>query len=116
MHADSPFPRSDQPPAALLWGTSVKYHQEARGSQDNTRRQPHTVRDAHGCWTAAMRELRRTPSMRTSENAQNANFAITEFSEVRLCASGPRLLTTEAGGPLLYSPTTKKRTDLLLTE
>jgi hypothetical protein len=30
-----------------------------------------------------------------------------EFSEVRLCASGPRFLTTEAGGPLLYPPTTK---------
>jgi hypothetical protein len=29
------------------------------------------------------------------------------FSEVRLCASGPRFLTTEAGGPLLYPPTTK---------
>ena len=27
--------------------------------------------------------------------------------EVRLCASGPRLLTTEADGPLLYPPTTK---------
>src|SRR5829696_10184018 len=60
-------PRSDQPPAALLWGTSVKYHQEARGSQDNARRQPITARDAHGCWTAAMRELRRTPFWRTSE-------------------------------------------------
>jgi len=40
-------------------------------------------------------------------NRNSANFAVTEFSEVRLCASGPRLLTTEAGGPLLYSPTTK---------
>jgi hypothetical protein len=30
-----------------------------------------------------------------------------EFSEVRLCASGPKFLTTEAGGPLLYPPTTK---------
>src|SRR5918992_3604332 len=28
-------------------------------------------------------ELRRTPCMRTSENAQNANFACTRFSEVR---------------------------------
>src|SRR5215217_1365319 len=30
-----------------------------------------------------------------------------EFCEVRLCASRPRFLTTEAGGPLLYPPTTK---------
>src|SRR5215211_4049861 len=28
-------------------------------------------------------ELRRTPCVRTSENPQNANFAITEFSEVQ---------------------------------
>src|SRR5215213_6468414 len=64
-------------------GHVLKYHQEARGSQDKTRRQPITVRDAHGCWTAAMRELLRTPCTRTSENPQNANFAFTEFSEIR---------------------------------
>ena len=29
-----------------------------------------------------LRELLRTPSMRTSENPQNANFAVPEFSEV----------------------------------
>jgi hypothetical protein len=28
------------------------------------------------------KEEPRTPCMRTSENAQNANFAITEFSEI----------------------------------
>ena len=39
-----------------------------------------------------------------------------KFSEIRLFASGPRLLSTVAGVPLRYPPTTKKRTDLLLTE
>jgi hypothetical protein len=29
------------------------------------------------------------------------------FSELRLCASGPRLLSTVAGGPLRYLPTTE---------
>jgi hypothetical protein len=39
-----------------------------------------------------------------------------EFSEVRLCASGPRFLTTEAGSPPPLPTDHKKRTDLLLTE
>ena len=30
-----------------------------------------------------------------------------EFSDLRLCASGARFLTTEAGSPLLCPPTTK---------
>src|SRR5215218_5501657 len=66
FHADSPFPRSDQLPAAVLWGTSVKYYEEAGRSHDNTPMQPNTARDAHGCCTG---------DMRTSENAVTANFA-----------------------------------------
>ena len=54
-------------------------------------RPPHNVR-------IRFRSLPRTPFRTVSE---------VEFSEVRLCASGPRFLTTEAGGPLLYPPTTK---------
>src|SRR5215211_1799244 len=38
-----------------------------------------------------------------------------EFSEVRLCDSGSRFLTTEAGGPS-FTHRPQKRTDLLLTE
>src|SRR5215213_7486343 len=72
-------PRSDQPTAAVLWSASVRYYEEARGSHDNTRRQPITARDAHGCLTGEFCDLRRTPFSRTSENAVNPKFNFGEF-------------------------------------
>src|SRR5829696_2763380 len=68
-------PRSDQPTAAVLWSASVRHYEETGRSHDNTRRQPITARDAHGCLTGVFCDLRRTPFSRTSENSVKAKFA-----------------------------------------
>ncbi len=50
------------------------YYDEAKGRADNTGRKPISARDAHRCWTSAMR---------TSENSVNAKFAEIVLDELR---------------------------------
>ena len=62
--------------AAVGSGTSDGYYEEAREGQivtEGSRRQPISVRDAHRCWTGAVR---------TSENTTYANFVELRQGEV----------------------------------
>src|ERR671914_481788 len=83
-HGRSPI----RPGTPMRQAASDGYYEEAREGQiipEGSRAQPGTPI----CVGPGLCQLRRTPCMRTSENAQNANFAVTEFLEIRCIADSP---------------------------